>query len=96
MMPLVLRSIIDSHIDKQRSLQPLSCGMERLVRCKCRTHCLTFNPQTQTYEGEGKLIPKSTTSNHRRDDFLPQTLDTLTQCVVAQVLRHTPPPESLG
>lgn len=70
--------------------------MERLVRCKCRTHCLTFNPQTQTYEGEGEVIPKSTASNHRQDDSLPQTLDTLAQRVVTQVLRRTPPPDPLS
>jgi hypothetical protein len=70
--------------------------MERLVRCKCRTHCLTFNPQTNSYEGEGELVPKSTASNHRQDDLLPQTLDTLTQNVATRVLRHAPPPESLS
>lgn len=79
----------------ENDLSP-SRGMERLVRCKCRSNCLVFNPQTQTYEGEGELIPKSTASNHRQDDLLPQTLDTLTENVATRVLTHASPSGSLS
>lgn len=67
--------------------------MSRMVRCACRSHCLTFNPETQSYEGEGQLVPKSTAANHRQDDFQSQALDNFTQQVATQVLSYTPPPK---
>lgn len=67
--------------------------MSRLARCTCRSHCLTFNPETQSYEGEGELIPKSTAANHRQDDLRTRTLDTFTENVATQVLSYSPPPE---
>lgn len=67
--------------------------MSRTVRCTCRSYCLTFNPETQSYEGEGELVSKSTAANHRRDDLLSPALDTFTQDVAAQVLSYSPPPE---
>jgi len=80
-------------IDKSPSTIP---DMNNLVRCVCRSHCLTFNSETQTYEGEGHLIPKSTAANHRQDDLLPQTLDTFTENVATQVLSRSSPPEVLN
>jgi hypothetical protein len=70
--------------------------MSRLVRCTCRSYCLTFDPETQTYEGEGELVPHSTAANHRKDDLLSQTLDTFTENVATQVLSYSPPPELLN
>lgn len=67
--------------------------MSRLVRCTCRSHCLTFNPDTQSYEGEGGLVPKSTAANHRQDDLQFQTLDAFTESVATQVLNYSPPTE---
>ena len=70
--------------------------MSRLVRCTCKSYCLEFNPETQSFEGEGHLIPKSTAANHRRDDQLPETLDDLAANVASRVLRcPAPPDESL-
>ena len=68
--------------------------MSRLTRCTCRSHCLSFNPETQTYEGEGELVSKSTATNHRRDDLLSHTLGAFTKNVATQVLGRSPPPES--
>jgi len=65
------------------------------VRCTCRSHCLTFNPETRSYEGEGQLVPRSTAANHRRDDISFQTLDSFTQDIATQVLGLSPPPEIL-
>lgn len=68
--------------------------MSRLAWCTCKSHCLEFNLETQSYEGEGQLIPKSTASSHRVDDRLSQTLDNLTANVAARVLRYSPPPDA--
>jgi len=77
------------------SYHPLSTsGMSRLVQCTCRSHCLSFNPETQTYEGGGGLVSKSTAANHRRDDLLSESLDAFTENVATQVLGRSPPPES--
>ena len=65
--------------------------MSRLVQCRCRSHCLTFNPETQSYEGEGALVPKSTAANHQQDDVRSRTLDAFTEDVATQVLRYSPP-----
>ena len=65
--------------------------MANLVRCTCRSHCLAFNPETQSYEGEGGLVPKSTAANHRQDDLQFRILDTFTESVVTQVLNYPPP-----
>ena len=70
--------------------------MSRLVQCTCRSHCLSFNPETQTYEGEGGLVSKSTAANHRRDDLLSESLDAFTENVATQVLGRSPPPEFLN
>jgi hypothetical protein len=67
--------------------------MSRLVRCTCRSYCLTFNTETQSYEGEGGFIPKSTAANHRRDDLRLQALDDFTESVATQVLDYSPPTE---
>ena len=69
--------------------------MSRVVLCTCRSHCLTFNPETQVYEGEGTLIPKSTAANHRQDDLNSQALDSFTENIATQVLNYSysPPPE---
>jgi len=68
--------------------------MSRLVQCTCRSHCLAFNSETQSYEGEGVLIPKTTAANHRQDDLLSQTLDAFTENVATEVLNYSaPPPE---
>jgi len=75
--------------DPQRVFLPVS--MSRLVRCTCRSHCLIFNPQTQSYEGEGGLVPKSTASNHLQDDLRFQTLDAFTESVATRVLSYSPP-----
>ena len=69
--------------------------MNRVIRCTCRSHCLTFNPETQSYEGGGKLVPKSTAANHRQDDLLSQTLNAFTQDVAMQVLSDPLSPEYL-
>ena len=69
--------------------------MSRVVRCTCRSHCLTFNPETQSYEGDGVLVTKSTAANHRQDDLLPQNLDTFTEDVATQVLGYSPLPEPI-
>jgi hypothetical protein len=66
--------------------------MSRLVHCTCKSYCLEFNPTTQSYEGEGHLIPKSTAANHQLDDTLSETLDNFTTNVAARVLRYSPPP----
>jgi hypothetical protein len=68
--------------------------MSRMVRCTCRSHCLTFSPETQSYEGEGELLPKSTAATHRQDDLLSQTVDAITRDVTTPVLNYSPPPES--
>jgi len=70
--------------------------MSRLVRCTCRSYCLTFNPETQSYEGEGALVSKSTATNHRQDDLRLPALDTFTENVAKQVLSYSPPIESLN
>ena len=67
--------------------------MTNPVRCTCRSHCLTFNPETQSYEGEGGLVPKSTAANHRQDDLQFRTLDTFTESVATQVLNYSPSTE---
>jgi hypothetical protein len=69
--------------------------MSRVVRCTCRSHCLTFNSESQSYEGDGELVSKSTAANHRQDDLLSRTLDTFTEHVATQVLGYSPPPGSL-
>ena len=68
--------------------------MGRLIWCTCKTHCLRFNPETQSYEGEGQLIPKSTAANHQLDDRLSQTLDNLAENVAARVLGRSLPPDA--
>jgi len=68
--------------------------MSRTVWCTCKSHCLLFNPETQSYEGEGQLIPKSTAANHQLDDRLSQTLDNFSANVAARILRHSPPPDA--
>lgn len=65
--------------------------MGRLVRCTCKSYCLDFNPETQSYQGEGHLIPKSTAANHQLDDRLSQTLDHITVTVAARVLSSPTP-----
>jgi len=70
--------------------------MNRLVICTCRSYCLTFDPETQSYGGEGKLVTKSTAANHRRDDLQSQALDAFTERVATQVLNYSPPPEFLN
>ena len=65
------------------------------MQCTCRSHCLAFNPETGSYEGEGRLVPRSTAANHRRDDISSQTLDSFTQDIATQVLGFSPPPEFL-
>jgi len=67
--------------------------MSHLVRCACRSHCLTFNPETQSYEGEGELVSKSTAANHRRDDLTSRTLDPFTENAANQVLSYPPAAE---
>ena len=67
--------------------------MPYLVWCTCRSHCLTFNPETQSYEGEGGLVPKSTAANHRQDDLQFRILDTVTESVATQVLNYSPSTE---
>lgn len=67
--------------------------MSRLVRCTCRSHCLAFSTESQSYEGEGALVSKSTAANHRRDDLRLQTLDTFTENVATCVLNSTLPAE---
>jgi hypothetical protein len=67
--------------------------MSRLVRCTCKSHCLNFNPETQSYEGEGHVIPKSTAANHQLDDRLSQTLDNFTANVASRVLGYSPHPD---
>ena len=62
--------------------------MDRLVRCRCKSHCLTFNSETQSYEGEGGLVPRSTAANHREDDLCFPTLDSFTEDVATRVLDH--------
>lgn len=79
-----------SSINLKEDLHP-SAQMTNLVRCTCRSHCLTFNPATQSYEGEGGLVSKSTAANHRQDDFQFRTLDTFTESVATQVLNYSPP-----
>ena len=83
-------------IDNQLSdLSPKSpAQMGRQVRCTCKSHCLRFNVETQSYEGEGQLIPKSTAANHQDDDRLSETLDNLTQNVAAHVLGHSSPSDA--
>lgn len=39
-----------------------------VVICKCKSHCMTFNPSTGVYEGEGHPQSRSTRDNHVRDD----------------------------
>ena len=63
------------------------------MRCRCRSHCLTFNPETQSYAGEGNLVTKSTATNHRHDDMSFQALDSFTENVATQVLSYSPPTE---
>jgi len=71
-----------------------SSQMSRLVWCTCRSHCLRFNPETQSYEGEGHLIPKSTAANHQLDDRLSQTLDNFAANVATQILGPSPPSDA--
>ena len=63
------------------------------MRCTCRSNCLTFNPETQSYEGNGGLVSKSTAANHRQDDLTFQALDAFTENVATQVLNYSPPAE---
>lgn len=63
------------------------------MRCTCRSYCLTFNPETQSFEGEGELVPKSTAANHRREDLQNRNLDTFTEDVAAKVLKFSPSDE---
>lgn len=65
--------------------------MSHLVRCVCRSHCLTFNPETQSYEGEGEFVSKSTAANHRRDDLVSQTPNPLTESVATEARNNSPP-----
>lgn len=69
--------------------------MSRMVRCTCRSHCRVFNPETQSFEGEGEMVIKSTAANHRQDDLLSQTLATFSQDIATRVLSYSPPPEFL-
>ena len=39
-----------------------------LSLCKCKSHCTAYNPSTGLYEGEGRLIPRTTRHNHSKDD----------------------------
>lgn len=65
--------------------------MSRLVRCTCKAHCLEFDHGTQSYQGRGVLVPKSTAQRHRFDDLLAEQIDNTTKIVARHVLRHDPP-----
>lgn len=36
--------------------------------CTCRSHCTTYNASTNSYEGNGNMLPRGTRDNHLRDD----------------------------
>lgn len=40
----------------------------RIVICRCRSHCTTFNPATGNFEGNGQPQTRATRDNHVRDD----------------------------
>ncbi|KAG5222103.1 STE/STE11/BCK1 protein [Salix suchowensis] len=41
---------------------------QRIVVCKCRTHCTVWDPDTQTRIGKGRHVTRGTKHNHTRDD----------------------------
>ena len=67
--------------------------MSRLVRCTCKTHCLEFDGETQSYRGGGVLISSSTAQRHRFDDLLNEQIDKTARTVASQILGHEPPAE---
>lgn len=68
--------------------------MDRLVRCTRKSHCLRFNPERRSYEGEGQLIPKSTAAGHRLDDRLSQILNNVATTVATRILRRFLSPDA--
>lgn len=65
--------------------------MGRFVRCTCKTYCLEFDPETQSYQGPGVMIPSSTAHRHRFDDLLAEQIDNTAGTVASQILNHDPP-----
>ena len=65
--------------------------MSRFVQCTCKTHCLEFDPGTQSYQGPGVMIPSSTAQRHRFDDLLAEQIDNTASTVASQILNYDPP-----
>lgn len=65
--------------------------MSRLVRCTCKSYCLEFDPETESYQGHGVLVPSSTAQRHRTDDLLTEQIDKTTGIVASQILKQDPP-----
>lgn len=65
--------------------------MGRLVRCTCKTYCLKFDHETQSYQGDGCLVPSSTAQRHQFDDRVAKQIDETTRTVASQVLGLDPP-----
>ncbi|RDB24958.1 hypothetical protein Hypma_008133 [Hypsizygus marmoreus] len=57
------------------SLNPFRPSRAKQCRCKCKSHCLVFNASTELYEGDGKMVSRSTRDNHAKDDKLLATLE---------------------
>ncbi|KDQ49069.1 hypothetical protein JAAARDRAFT_201173 [Jaapia argillacea MUCL 33604] len=58
--------------------------------CKCRSHCLTYNPVAKKYEGEGYQISKTLWRWHQEDDRLATTILTVEEQFASQVLADVP------
>lgn len=55
------------------------------VLCTCRSHCSTYDPQTEKYHG-GQYIPRTTAHLHRRDDNRSTDLNRFATHVASSVL----------
>lgn len=52
--------------------------MTRSTRCRCKTHCTVYNPQTRRYEGPGVVLPITTVRRHLQEDTRVEALYSLT------------------
>ena len=79
------------YIDLQAILMlPTSSNRDRHPRtcvCKCRSHCTTWNTSTGSYEGDGKVVSRSTRDNHAQDDKLREQTTNASECSRIAVAR---------